>query len=741
MGLASARASAIAHDQKFMDQTTPETWTAQGLLIPGRNCWRIESAKRVSFLIDGAAYFAALRAAIAKAQRSVFIVGWDIDSRIRLVPGGANDGLPEELGEFLNEVVKRRRGLRMYVLSWDFAMVFALDREWLPIYKLDWRTHRRLSFKLDDKHPAGASHHQKIVVVDDAVAFVGGLDLTHCRWDTSEHSCNNAARCDAEGKPYRPYHDVQVIVDGAAARALGTLCRDRWNRVSKRPAREIDEHPANDPWPAGLAPDITDVDVAISRTDPGYTTGVPVSEIRYLYVDAIAAAKRAMYLENQYFSSSVVGAALAARLRSRTGPDVVVVSRQIEEGWLEERTMGVLRARLHKQLQEADTGNRYRLYYPHVPGLELPNVLNVHSKVLVVDDDLCSVGSANFSNRSMGFDTECNVAIEARGDERIRRAIGGLRNRLLAEHLGTDPQTVGAEVARQEGSLIKAIEALQHPGRTLMPIEPRVPPEVDALVPASAVVDPEKPVDPEKLVQEFVPDAVRKPTVSRLWRATTVLLALAALAAVWRWTPLREFVSLSSLVRMLQALDAAPFAPLLVLAGYVVGGLLVVPVTVLIAATGVVFGPLVGTFYALTGALLSAAVTYTIGRHIGRHAVRRLAGSRLNRITRRLARKGTMAIAIVRLLPIAPFSVVNAVAGASHVRPREFLLGTAVGMLPGIIAIVVFVDRVTAAVTDPRPYNFIMLIGFAAIVVFIAVSIHRRLVRNNNHRAPDAMRT
>jgi uncharacterized membrane protein YdjX (TVP38/TMEM64 family) len=202
---------------------------------------------------------------------------------------------------------------------------------------------------------------------------------------------------------------------------------------------------------------------------------------------------------------------------------------------------------------------------------------------------------------------------------------------------------------------------------------------------------------------------------------------------------LRDFVALGSLVRMLQTLDASPLAPLLVLAGYVIGGLVVVPVTALIAATGIVFGPVVGTFYSLTGALLSAAVTYALGRRIGRHGVRRLAGSRLNRITRRLARKGTMAIAIARLLPIAPFSVVNAVAGASHIRPREFLLGTAIGMLPGIIAIVVFVDRVTAAVTDPRPYNFVMLIGFAALVIVIALSIYRRLVRR--HRRAAAVRS
>ena len=718
-----------------MDQTTPETLKQQALLVPGRNCWRIDRAKRLSFLIDGATYFPAVRAAIRNARRSVFILGWDIDSRIRLVPSGANDGYPEELGDFLNEVVKRRRDLRMYVLSWDFAMVFAMDREWLPIYKLDWRTHRRLSFRLDDKHPAGASHHQKVVVVDDAVAFVGGLDLTHCRWDTSEHGCDEPGRCDPEGKPYRPYHDVQVMVDGGPARALGMLCRDRWNRVSRKPARRVDEAPANDPWPQHIQPDITNVDVAVSRTDPGYTTGVPVSAIRYLYVDAIDAAKRSMYLENQYFSSSVVGTALATRLRSPDSPDIVVVSRQIEEGWLEERTMGVLRARLHKRLVEADTGDHYRLYYPHVPGLELPNVLNVHSKVLVVDEDLCSVGSANFSNRSMGFDTECNVAIEAAGDERIRKAIARLRNRLLGEHLGTDPEKVGAEIARHEGRLIPAVEALRRPGRTLEPIEPHVAPEIDALVPASAVVDPERPVDPEELVQEFVPPAARKPTVSRIWRVTVVLLTLGALAAIWRWTPLREVVALESLVRMARALDESSMAPVLVLAAYVLGGLLVVPVTALIAATGIVFGPVVGTLYALSGALLSAAVTYWIGRRIGRHAVRRLAGSRLNRITRRLAKKGTMAIVVVRLLPVAPFSVVNAVAGASHIGLREFLLGTFAGMLPGILAIVFFVDRVSAAVTDPRPYNFLTLAAVAVIVVAVAVFIHRRLVRTDRRAA------
>ncbi|MGZ9006449.1 MAG: TVP38/TMEM64 family protein, partial [Burkholderiales bacterium] len=241
-----------------------------------------------------------------------------------------------------------------------------------------------------------------------------------------------------------------------------------------------------------------------------------------------------------------------------------------------------------------------------------------------------------------------------------------------------------------------------------------------------------RPVDPEVLVQDFVPPDARKPLVSRVWRVAIALIALGALAAAWRWTPLRELVSLEALVRIAHSLQDSSVAPLAVLAAYVVAGLLVVPVTVMIVATGLVFGPVLGATYALSGALLSAFVTYWLGRHLGRNMVRRLAGSRLNRITRRLAKKGTMAIAAVRLLPIAPFSVVNAVAGASQIGLREFLIGTAVGMAPGIIVTVAFVDRVAAAVTDPHAGTIAVLVLFAVALVAAAVYVHRRFGRSDS---------
>src|SRR5690606_23439627 len=131
---------------------------------------------------------------------------------------------------------------------------------------------------------------------------------------------------------------------------------------------------------------------------------------------------------------------------------------------------------------------------------------------------------------------------------------------------------------------------------------------------------------------EFVPETTRKPVVNRVWRVSIALLVIAALAALWRWTPLRDIVSLSTAIAMARALEESAFTPLVVLAAYVIAGLVVFPVTVLIAVSGIIFGPLVGGLYAMSGSLLSAAVTYAIGRRMGRHAVRRLAGARLNRI-------------------------------------------------------------------------------------------------------------
>ncbi|AKJ29563.1 VTT domain-containing protein [Caldimonas brevitalea] len=710
------------------------------LLQPGRNCWRIEQARRVAYLIDGEPYFSAVRAAIARARRSIYILGWDIDSRMRLVPDGAGDGLPEPLGEFLDAVVARGKGIQARVLSWDFAMLFALEREWLTTYKLDWRTHRHLRFRLDDRHPFGASHHQKVVVVDDTVAFVGGFDLTRCRWDTSDHLPDDPRRIDPDGKPYGPFHDVGVIVEGDVAEALGNLARERWCRatgVKVKPAR-----PPGDglsPWPPHVQPDMLDVRVAIARTEPRFDRFEGVEEIRWLHQDAIASARHHIYLENQYFSSAAVGAALAQRLGEPTGPEVVLVTPQRESGWLEETTMGVLRSRLHRRLLAADTHGRYRAYCPHLPELG-PKCLNVHSKVMTVDDELLTVGSANLSNRSMGFDTECNLVFEAATQadeaaaERVRAGVALMRNRLLAEHLAVSPDTVAAET-RERRSLKGAVEALRRDGeRTLAPSRPEVAPEIDALLPDQALIDPESPLDPDRFVAEFVPKDAKPRISRRTLTVAAVVFGLGMLAAAWHFTPLQELLDLDTLMRTARRLREHRLAPLLMLLGYVVAGLIAMPVTALIAVTGIVFGPVQGLIYAMMGSLLSAATTYGIGRAVGRDMVRRFAGPRINRLSRILGRRGVVAMTVVRMLPVAPFSLINVVAGASQINLRDYLLGTFLGMAPGICMTVLFVDRFTEAVRRPGLGTFTLLAVVVALVVAASILIRQRFIGRETAR-------
>ena len=699
------------------------------LLQPGRNCWRIEPAQRFALLVDAAPYFRAVRAAICAARHSIFILSWDIDSRTCLVPEGANDGYPEPLGDFLHAVVSSQRGLRAYVLNWDFAMLYALERQWLPMYKMDWRTHRRLAFRLDSQHPIGASHHQKIVVIDDSVAFVGGLDLTRSRWDTAEHACDHLLRRDADGKPYAPFHDVQAMVDGDAARALGELARTRWLRATGKKPVALHDADKHDVWPAEVATDLTDVDIAIARTEPVFAGRPGVHEIRQLHLDAIAAARRHLFFENQYFTSSLVADALVQRLAKPDGPEVAIISPQTQSGWLEEATMGVLRARVHQRLKAADHHSRYRLYCPHIPGLK-QGCLNVHSKVFTVDDDLFCIGSANLSNRSMAFDTECSIAIEApaeiRERMRVRQAIAHLRHRLLAEHMATTPDAVDAAMQKQD-SLHGAIDAVRHSERALVAFDPTVSAELDALIPEQAPFDPERPIETDELVAQFVPREARKPLPQRMIGLAVLAIGLAFLAVAWRWTPLREWVNLASLVALARDLEKLPFTGVVVVAGYVIAGLLMVPVTLLIAVTGIVFGPVFGTIYAVTGALLSSAITYKFGQWMGRNTVRKMFGPRINRLSTRIARRGILAMVVVRILPIAPFTVVNIIAGASDIRLRDYLIGTLLGMVPGIMMTVTFVHHLAEAVRNPNATTMTMLALVAILLMGFAVLLQRLL--------------
>lgn len=319
--------------------------------------------------------------------------------------------------------------------------------------------------------------------------FCGGIDMTADRWDTRAHLDGDRRRRRPGGKLHGPWHDVTTAVDGDVARALGELARDRWERATGE--KLLPPPPCGDIWPDELVPTFHDVDIAIARTRPAHGDDEEVREIEALYLDLIASARRTIYAENQYFASRRIAEAIAKRLAEPDGPEFVLIMPETADGWLEEEAMGSARARLMQSLARVDGHDRFRIYTPVTVEQE---PIYVHAKVMVVDDQVLRVGSSNWNNRSLGLDSECDVAIDVRlpANADAGATIRAVRDDLLAEHLGIDRAEVSSAL-RDTGSLIAVIEQRRGSGKTLVPFRAPELTAAEEFLADNEVLDPEEP--------------------------------------------------------------------------------------------------------------------------------------------------------------------------------------------------------------------------------------------------------
>ena len=304
-----------------------------------------------------------------------------------------------------------------------------------------------MHFRFDSNHALYASHHQKLVVIDGAVAFVGGLDICgkqlgrpkalgrRCGAGLARRAVRAIPRCSVVSVRARSPGSLRSCSKSGGSMREGRRARPCSRRRRRsRPARLEDYFPLS----ANRAA------ISVTRAQTLLPLLEPVMDIRQLYLDAIAAAERLIYIENQYFTSQAVYEALKRRLDDRPAlpPDRFDFTEAVPHvggGYFSQRCPG-------KNAEIAGAGSPHDQTAPSASitrrcahgGRTRRKPTYIHSKVLIVDDRFLSVGSANITNRSMGMDTELNLSWEAdcRTTAKLVSSIRHVRANLLAEHTG-----------------------------------------------------------------------------------------------------------------------------------------------------------------------------------------------------------------------------------------------------------------------------------------------------------------
>ncbi|MCF8033126.1 MAG: TVP38/TMEM64 family protein [Desulfarculaceae bacterium] len=208
-----------------------------------------------------------------------------------------------------------------------------------------------------------------------------------------------------------------------------------------------------------------------------------------------------------------------------------------------------------------------------------------------------------------------------------------------------------------------------------------------------------------------------------------VALLFLGLAAVWRFTPLDNLLQESTLAAWAAKLKGTHLASLAVMLVYMAAGAVMVPLALLTGACGLIFGPWWGSAYALLGSMASALVLYGVGRAAGRAKVGKWSGGRLGRLSKHMADHSITTIILVRILPVAPFTVINLAAGATRVRPWPYILGTFLGVLPNTLAITVFADRLHRIWRQPHWGDVavaVAVLAALALLIWLLRRVSRR---------------
>ncbi len=659
---------------------------------PGENCWVESNATFAAPLIDCANYYKALHSSIVKAKHSIFIVGWDIDSRIRLIRGEdeAQSSAPSVISDLLKWKAEQTPDIQIYLLRWDSSLAFFAQRELWAKEAWDEKTPDNVKTELDDTIPMGGSQHQKIVVIDDELVFSGGMDVSTNRWDTRDHPVVSEERDGPDGE-YGPLHDVQMVSSGPVVADFSKLVRWRWQRVANETPIAIRDNaninidaPIPAAWPESYPPIFKNVECALARTIPFMDEVEPAQEVRHMLLDLIGQAESFIYIENQFTTRQEIAEELNRQLKLKPNLNVCIVSSYEPKGKFECEAFWASRIQFKTILESGISPERVKMTYSSIEDMQGKRAYKrIHSKVMTIDDKYLVIGSSNLSNRSMTLDTEIDTVLYGNTPEN-KQSVVNVRNDLLAEHTGRELEDMPA-IFEQPNPVEALMQGQIAHGYILTEVRDEIFTEQSTANLFRSLSDPEEP-----LISIPTPDGTVLP--ARNPRRRSIMIAIgvtivAVMCGLMYWASQSiPWLSSDSINAFLEESRGTYFALPTVLMVYVVGGILFFPVTVLSLAVAAIFGPIWGPIYGMMGALLSSAILFGIGKLSGNAGLKKLGGPKVAAVDEKLKRSGIVGVAAIRMLPIAPFSLVNLVAGISSIGIIQFLVGTFLGMFPPMIA-------------------------------------------------------
>lgn len=706
-----------------------------GLFQKGKNCWRTERADHAAIIVDCANYYRDLHESLSKARHSIFITGWDIDSRVRLLRRDDDSTTPETLYDLLTQKARENPDLQIYLNRWKYALFMAASREPMSAYRWHGAGLPNIHFCHDNLTPAGGCHHQKIVVVDDEVAFTGGMDVAFGRWDHRAHDPDDGRRIDPGGvyNPtahvgFPPYHDIMTVMSGPAARALAELSRERWRRAAGYDAVEM--RPASVTglphcWPDTDPPDFEDIDVAICRTFPAYANVEPAYEIEQMYLDEIAAAENFIYIENQYLTRLPIAQAIRRRMMEKPDLRVLLVSSYDPQGYFEKVTMWVGRLKFRAIVASGGMQDRVTLAYPISRGHKGSKAIRIHSKIMIVDDRFFHIGSANLNSRSMRLDTECDVVYQAVTLAQ-RAKLADVRNDLIHEHTGIEKDVIQTAIDRHDNPA-RFLDIVKGSSRSLMKIHDRHFFKTRPVEAPLSLGDPEKGLLPEMpLPKVEEPMRIRYFPKKKIVALAALFVITALLVYVHTSGMLDDVGTRAGLAETLENIRGQPGSLFTAIGIYVAAATLFVPITLLTGVTAVIFGYVDGLLISLIGAMISAAIGYQAGRLIGGDTFNIFAGSVMERLRSYAQSSNVVGLTFLRMIPIAPYAVMNMALGIVKVPFTIFMTGTLFGLLPGKIVAIFIASSLADLWLNPDPQKILMA-GAGIVVWFLLVWITHRL--------------